>query len=67
LGVLKSYDQRFKRRVIKAGISQIRSNIERIISSYRHIWDIIQSYYKIVQMQLLSNLGEENIVKVKLT
>lgn len=40
---------------------QVRSNIERIISSYRHVWDIYTELLQNSADAILEQFGEENI------
>lgn len=46
--------------------SQIRSNIERIISSYRHIWDIYTELLQNSADAIIEQFGEENISQGKI-
>ncbi|MEH2442783.1 ATP-binding protein [Nostoc sp.] len=46
--------------------SQIRSNIERIISSYRHIWDIYTELLQNSADAIIEQFGEENISEGKI-
>ncbi|MCF3626805.1 ATP-binding protein [Planktothrix agardhii 1801] len=51
----------------KQETSQIRSNIERIISSYRHIWDIYTELLQNSADAIIEQFGEENISQGKIT
>ncbi|BBD62538.1 hypothetical protein NIES2109_53830 [Nostoc sp. HK-01] len=50
-----------KEELSKQESSQIRSNIERIISSYRHIWDIYTELLQNSADAIIEQFGEENI------
>ncbi|WP_287075782.1 MULTISPECIES: ATP-binding protein [unclassified Microcystis] len=50
-----------KEELSKQQISQIRSNIERIISSYRHIWDIYTELLQNSADAIIEKFGEDKI------
>ncbi|YAF98026.1 MAG: ATP-binding protein [Nodularia sp. CChRGM 3473] len=56
-----------KEELSKQESSQIRSNIERIISSYRHIWDIYTELLQNSADAIIEQFGEENISQGKIT
>jgi hypothetical protein len=56
-----------KDELSKQETSQIRSNIERIISSYRHIWDIYTELLQNSADAIIEQFGEENISQGKIT
>ncbi|MEH1971122.1 ATP-binding protein [Nostoc sp.] len=55
-----------KEELSKQESSQIRSNIERIISSYRHIWDIYTELLQNSADAIIEQFGEENISQGKI-
>ncbi|OKH39388.1 hypothetical protein NIES2119_06515 [[Phormidium ambiguum] IAM M-71] len=55
-----------KEELSKQESGQIRSNIERIISSYRHVWDIYTELLQNSADAIIENFGEENIGKGKI-
>ncbi|MEH2030358.1 MAG: hypothetical protein V7K67_11905 [Nostoc sp.] len=55
-----------KEELSKQESSQIRSNIERIISSYRHIWDIYTELLQNSADAIIEQFGEENISEGKI-
>jgi hypothetical protein len=55
-----------KEELSKQEAGQIRSNIERIISSYRHIWDIYTELLQNSADAIIEEFGEENISKGKI-
>lgn len=55
-----------KEELSKQESSQIRSNIERIISSYRHTWDIYTELLQNSADAIIEQFGEENISQGKI-
>lgn len=55
-----------KEELSKQESGQIRSNIERIISSYRHVWDIYTELLQNSADAIIENFGEDNIGKGKI-
>ena len=64
--VLREFDKKQQKNILKEElskqqISQIRSNIERIISSYRHIWDIYAELLQNSADAIIEKFGEDKI------
>ncbi|MDB9391880.1 ATP-binding protein [Microcystis aeruginosa] len=64
--VLREFDKKQQKNILKEElskqqISQIRSNIERIISSYRHIWDIYTELLQNSADAIIEKFGEDKI------
>lgn len=55
-----------KEELSKQESGQIRFNIERIISSYRHVWDIYTELLQNSADAIIEHFGEENIGKGKI-
>ena len=55
-----------KEELSKQEVGQIRSNIERIISSYRHVWDIYTELLQNSADAIIEYFGEENISQGKI-
>ena len=55
-----------KEELSKQEVGQIRSNIERIISSYRHVWDIYTELLQNSADAIIEHFGEENIGQGKI-
>lgn len=55
-----------KDELSKQELGQIRSNIERIISSYRHIWDVYTELLQNSADAIIEQFGEENISQGKI-
>lgn len=49
-----------KEELSKLEEEQVRSNIERIISSYRHVWDIYTELLQNSADAILEEFGEDN-------
>lgn len=56
-----------KQELSKQELGQIRSNIERIISSYRHIWDVYTELLQNSADAIIEQFGEKNISKGEIT
>lgn len=56
-----------KEELSKQELGQIRSNIERIISSYRHIWDVYTELLQNSADAIIEQFGEANISKGKIS
>lgn len=64
--VLREFEKKQQKNILKEElskqqISQIRSNIERIISSYRHIWDIYTELLQNSADAIIEKFGEDKI------
>jgi hypothetical protein len=63
--VLREFEKQqkniLKEELSKQQTSQIRSNIERIISSYRHIWDIYTELLQNSADAIIEKFGEDKI------
>lgn len=64
--VLREFEKKQQKNILKEElskqqISQIRSNIERIISSYRHIWDIYAELLQNSADAIIEKFGEDKI------
>ncbi len=55
-----------KEELSKQEVGQIRSNIERIISSYRHVWDIYTELLQNSADAIIECFGEEKISQGKI-
>lgn len=66
IGVLNIMSNVLKEELSRQELSQVRSNIERIISSYRHIWDIYTELLQNSADAIIEQFGEENISQGKI-
>jgi hypothetical protein len=55
-----------KEELSKQEVGQIRSNIERIISSYRHVWDIYTELLQNSADAIIEYFGEDDISQGKI-